>query len=227
MKEGLRCLVGSALQKEGGTMQTSFPQKHIPLIVRILMGLLIATISLGGGLFLIVVVWVRTMHQQGFRDRLVQFNKQTLNPTTLKIAGRRSSIYAAIKHVGRRSGREYTTPVIAKPLGDGFVIPLPYEAGVDWCRNVLTRGTCMLIWNEHDYPMERPEIIQPSVALKAFPFFSRLLYTAGGIKQYLWLHQQKEVSEKVSVDATTKVEEVANYHFSKETIPLDPSTVMC
>jgi len=31
----------------------------------------------------------------------------------------------------------------------------------------------------------------------------------GGIKQYLWLHQQKEVPEKGSVDATTKVEEVA------------------
>src|SRR5581483_3016652 len=68
--------------------------------------------------------------------RFIRFNKHTLNPTTLKSAGHRTSIYAAVKHVGRRSGRIYTTPVVAKPLGDGFVIPLPYEASVDWCRNV-------------------------------------------------------------------------------------------
>ncbi len=102
-------------------MQTPFPKKHTPLIVRVLFGFLTATICVVGGLVLIVIVWVRTMHQPWFRDRLVRFNKQILNPTTLKIAGRRSSIYATIKHVGRRSGREYTTPVVAKPFGDGFV----------------------------------------------------------------------------------------------------------
>jgi hypothetical protein len=191
-------------------MQTSFPKKHSSLIVRVLFGLLTATLSVVGGLFLIVIVWVRTMHQQGFRERWVWFNKQTLNPTTLKIAGRHSSAYAALKHVGRRSGRAYTTPVVAKPLGDGFVIPLPYEAGVDWCRNVLAAGTCTLIWNEQEYTMERPELIQPSVALRAFPFISKFLYTAGGIKQYLWLHQHKEVPETVSVNSSTKIEEVAN-----------------
>ena len=194
-------------------------KKHMSLIVRVLCGLLIATISVVGGLFLIVIVWVRTMHQPWLRDRLVRFNKQILNPTTLKIAGRRSSIYATLKHIGRRSGREYTTPVVAKPLGDGFVIPLPYEAGVDWCRNVLAAGTCRLIWNEYEYTMERPEIIQSSVALRAFPFASRFLFTAGGIKQYLWVHQQKEVPEKVVVprfiegNATTKLEEVANWKY--------------
>jgi len=194
-------------------------KKHMPLIVRVLCGLLIATISVVGGLFLIVIVWVRTMHQPWLRDRLVRFNKQILNPTTLKIAGRRSSIYATLKHIGRRSGREYTTPVVAKPLGDGFVIPLPYEAGVDWCRNVLAAGTCRLIWNEYEYTMERPEIIQSSVALRAFPFASRFLFTAGGIKQYLWVHQQKEVPEKVVVprfiegNATTKLEEVTNWKY--------------
>ena len=197
-------------------MQTSLPKKHLPLSVRVLCGLLTATISVVGGLVLIVIVWVRTMHQPWFRERLVRFNKQVLNPTTLKIAGRRSSAYATLKHVGRRSGRAYTTPVIAKPFGDGFVIPLPYEAGVDWCRNVLAAGTCRLIWNEHEYTMGRPEIIQPSVALRAFPFVSRILYIAGGINQYLWVHQQQEVPEKVVVprpiegNATTTLEEGAN-----------------
>jgi len=173
----------------------------MPLIVRILLGLLLAPIVVVVGLMLILIVWMRTMHIQWFREKLIRFNKQTLNPATLKIAGRRSSVYALLKQTGRRSGREFRTPVVAKPLGDGFVIPLPYDAGVDWCRNVLAAGTCTLIWNEQAYTMERPEIIQPSQALKAFSLGSRLLYPAGGIKQYLWLHERKEVPETVPVEA--------------------------
>jgi len=187
-------------------MQTSVSKKHIPLIVRVFLGLLLAPIVFVAGLFLLVVVWMRTMHIQWFREKVIRFNKQTLNPATLKIAGRRSSVYATLKHVGRRSGRTYVTPVVAKPLGDGFVIPLPYDAGVDWCRNVLAAGSCTLIWNEQEYTLERPEIIQPSQALKAFPLGSRLLYPAGGIKQYLWLHERKEVPETVPVDAVLHVE---------------------
>lgn len=186
-------------------MQTSSPKKRIPLILRLLFGALLATLSVIGGLFLIVVVWVRTMHHPWFRDRLIRLNKQTLNPITLKRAGHYASIYTSVKHVGRHSGREYTTPVVAKPLGDGFVIPLPYEADVDWCRNVLAAGTCTLLWNEHEYIMERPEILPLSGAIKAFPFLTRLLYAAGGIKQYLWLHQQKEVSETVSTNEATSL----------------------
>jgi hypothetical protein len=181
-------------------MQTPVSKKHMPLIVRVLLGLLLAPIAFVAGLMLILIVWMRTMHIPWLREKFIRFNKQTLNPATLKIAGGRSSVYATVKHVGRSSGRSYTTPVVAKPLGDGFVMPLPYDSSVDWCRNVLAAGTCTLIWNEQEYTLERPEIIQPSQALKAFPLGSRLLYPAGGIKEYLWLHQRKEVPETVPVD---------------------------
>ena len=109
-------------------------------------------------------------------------------------------MYATVKHIGRRSGRSYTTPVVAKPLGDGFVIPLPYDASVDWCRNVLAAGKCTLVWNEREYTLERPELIQQSQALKAFPPGSKVLYPLGGITQYLWLHERKEVPETVPLD---------------------------
>jgi len=171
------------------------------LIVRVLLGLLLAPLVFVAGLMLIVIVWMRIIHIQWFREKVIRFNKQTLNPATLKMAGGRSSVYATLKHIGRRSGRAYMTPVVAKPLGDGFVIPLPYDAVVDWCRNVMATRTCTLIWNEQAYTLEKPEIIQQSQALKAFPLGSRLLYPAGGIKQYLWLHERKEVSETVPKDA--------------------------
>lgn len=182
-------------------MQTPVSKKHMPLLVRVLLGLLLAPIVFVVGLMLILIVWLRTMHIPWLREQFIRFNKQTLNPTTLKIAGGRSSVYATVKHVGRHSGRSYTTPVVAKPLGDGFVIPLPYDSSVDWCRNVLTAGTCTLIWNDQAYTLERPEIIQASQALRAFPLGSRVLYPAGGITEYLWLHKCKEVPETAPVDS--------------------------
>lgn len=53
------------------------------------------------------------------------FNKHILNPMMLAVAGRRHWYAAALHHTGRRSGRHYTTPVVAQPVPDGFVIPLP------------------------------------------------------------------------------------------------------
>ena len=72
------------------------------------------------------------------RDEVRAFNKRLLNPAMMKLAGRRHWYAAVIRHKGRRSGREYATPVVAVPVAaDAFIIPLPYGEGVDWLKNVL------------------------------------------------------------------------------------------
>jgi hypothetical protein len=81
-------------------------------------------------------------------------------------------------------------------LGDGFVIPLLYGADVDWCRNVLAADGCTLRWHEGEYRLDRPELISPEVALEAFPWVQRLVFASGGVRQYLWLHERVEISEK-------------------------------
>jgi hypothetical protein len=187
-------------------MQTPESKKHMPLIVRVLLGLFLAPIVVVAGFMLYSIVWMRAMHIQWFREKYLRYNKETQNPATLKkIAEGRSSVHAAVKHVGRRSGRSYTTPVVAMPLLDGFVIPLVYGSSVDWCRNVLAAGTCTLIWKKQEYTLERPEIIQQSQALKAFPLVLRLYYPVGGVKEYLWLHQRKEIPETAPVDAVPQL----------------------
>jgi hypothetical protein len=173
-------------------MQRSSFKKRSPLILRLLCGALLTTFSVVGGLFLLVVVWVRLMRHPWFRDRLIHWNQHTLNPITLKRAGHQASIYALVNHVGRHSGRAYTTPVVAKPLGDGFVIPLPYRAKVDWCRNVLAARTCTLLVAEQEYVVEGPELLPLSGTDRAFPLLTRWLYAAGGLKEYLWLHRNRE-----------------------------------
>lgn len=176
-------------------MQTQLQeqQRRTPLILRVFLGFLIGIVATVGIFLLLSIVLVKAMQQKGLRDKIRAFNKHTLNPATLNIAGNRLRIYSSVKHVGRRSGREYATPVVAEPLGDGFAIPLPYGANVDWHRNVMAAGKCTLRWNEQDYSLETPEIITSSDALGAFPFVQRIIFSAGGIKQYVWLHLQKKV----------------------------------
>jgi hypothetical protein len=146
---------------------------------------------------LISIALQKAMQKPGIRNSIRRFNKRTLNPLTLKIAGKRLGVYASLQHVGRRSGRVYSTPVVARLLGDGFVIALPYGADTDWCRNVMAAGTCTLLWYGQKYTLERPEILQPSAALRAYPWSPRFILAMVGTKQYVWLHQRIEVPEKV------------------------------
>src|SRR6266446_4286589 len=64
-----------------------------------------------------------------------------LNPRIVKLAGRRHfHMIAQIRHVGRRSGRTYTTPVSARRSGDTVLIALTFGNQSDWSRNVRSAG---------------------------------------------------------------------------------------
>lgn len=144
--------------------------------------------------FLIAIALTQAMHRKTLRDSIRRFNRRWLNPTVLHFAGNQSRIYAAVEHQGRRTGRVYSTPVIARPFGDGFAMPLPYGADTDWCRNVQAAGMCTLYWDGCAYVMEKPELVPPARVLAAFPLVQRIIFAAGGIKQYLVLHTQRIIS---------------------------------
>ena len=60
------------------------------------------------------------------------FNKRFLNRLFLKFAGVSRTPFAVIRHVGRRSGKPYETPIIVMPVSGGFVVALTYGPEVDW-----------------------------------------------------------------------------------------------
>lgn len=131
------------------------------------------------------------MRIRSVSDKTRQASKQA-NRWMRKIAGTRlGSLYfnlAALHHVGRRSGREYMTPLSAYPLGDGFVLAVAYPH-VDWSENVLAAGKCRLAWKGREYALENPEHIPLSDALHAYPLLVRPFIFAPGTKEFLWLHR--------------------------------------
>lgn len=52
--------------------------------------------------------------------------KHTLNRLTSRVARGKGGPFALVKHVGRKSGRPYETPIIVQPISGGFVIELTY-----------------------------------------------------------------------------------------------------
>jgi hypothetical protein len=112
--------------------------------------------------YLILVAYSPLLRLKWFSDRTRRFSKTANRHVPSKIAGTRLGMLyfnlSTLHHIGRRSGRAYTTPLSAYPLGDGFVLAVAYPE-VDWCRNILAAGTCLLTWNGEDYLLERPEMI--------------------------------------------------------------------
>ncbi|MGW4122381.1 nitroreductase family deazaflavin-dependent oxidoreductase [Nocardia sp. NPDC004711] len=98
------------------------------------------------------------------RDAVRVFNKYVTNPVMMRLAGRRHWCASVIRHTGRRTGKPYATPVVAAPVAEGFLIPLPYGTHVDWLRNLQYSGTATIQYRGRVYAVGSPEIVDAAAA---------------------------------------------------------------
>ena|SRR6516225_1157886 len=89
-------------------------------------------------------------------------------PLALRSAGKEGSSTSVVRHVGRRSGRTYETPVVAVKHDDSFLIALPYGKRTDWLRNVLHNGSATIVTNGRAYEVEQPKVIAMTEATRYF-----------------------------------------------------------
>jgi deazaflavin-dependent oxidoreductase (nitroreductase family) len=99
---------------------------------------------------------------------MARFNRRYTNRVTRHIAGWAPG-FALLEHVGRRSGRQYETPVNVFRAPDRYVIALTYGES-DWVRNVLAAGTCVIRSRRRRVELAEPERIRdPSRRLVPIP----------------------------------------------------------
>jgi deazaflavin-dependent oxidoreductase (nitroreductase family) len=123
-------------------------------------------------------------------DRVRAFNRRTLNPWTLSFAGRNGVYFHALRHVGRRSGREYVTPLEAFPIGDGFAIPMTYGMRADWARNTLAAGGATLLRGGEELTIARPRVVRLSEVAHALPWVERMGLQALGVDELLLVERE-------------------------------------
>ena len=97
------------------------------------------------------------------------FTRRFVNPVTRRFAGRLAG-FALLTHVGRRSGRAYTTPINVFRRGDRYLFALTYGSGVDWVRNVIAAGGCEVVTRGRSIRLVDPELVHdPTLALMPLP----------------------------------------------------------
>jgi deazaflavin-dependent oxidoreductase (nitroreductase family) len=110
-------------------------------------------------------------------------------PLPLRSAGRVGSNTSVIRHVGRRSGRTYETPVVAVEHEHSFLIALPYGDRTDWSKNVLAAGSATVLTNGLPYEVTRPEVIPMAQATKYFRPKEQGLHRRFGVQRALRVHR--------------------------------------
>jgi deazaflavin-dependent oxidoreductase (nitroreductase family) len=94
--------------------------------------------------------------------------KNTLNRAAVGLARSGRGPFALVRHVGRKSGRRYETPLLLARAGEDFVAELTYGPDVAWCRNVEAAGGCRVLLRGVEYEIDRVEVCPPEAGLRAF-----------------------------------------------------------
>jgi deazaflavin-dependent oxidoreductase (nitroreductase family) len=132
---------------------------------------------------------------RGSLQNALRLFTRVMRPLALRSAGHEGSSTAVVRHVGRRSGRTYQTPVVAVRHDDSFLIALPYGQRTDWLKNVLDKGSATIVADGHPYEVGQPEVIPMAEATTYFrPREQRMhrqfhVDTALQVRQRLEAHQ--------------------------------------
>ena len=121
--------------------------------------------------------------------RLIRATGPIMSP----FAGRRFfPLWAILEHRGRKSGKLYRTPVVARRTPDGFVIPMPFGEGTDWVRNVLAAGSCAIVWKGRRFEADQAQTVDNAQAAPAFDRIQRRLLPVIGIEQFMRVRAPQE-----------------------------------
>jgi deazaflavin-dependent oxidoreductase (nitroreductase family) len=109
------------------------------------------------------------------RKRWIGLITNTLNPVTTRLAHSGHGPFSLIRHVGRKTGRVYETPVILARRGDDFVAELTYGPDVAWYRNIVAAGRCTVVYRGVEYPIDGIEPLDAAAGMRAFGYPAELV----------------------------------------------------
>lgn len=78
---------------------------------------------------------LRTKGERGLQIAR-KFVGHSLNPVLLWFTGRFHIDQPVVYHIGRRSGREYATPLCVSATPAGYIVPVAFGPDVDWLANL-------------------------------------------------------------------------------------------
>ncbi|KLN34914.1 hypothetical protein FB00_09420 [Cellulosimicrobium funkei] len=116
-------------------------------------------------------------------------NKRFLNPVMLRVATGVGPM-AVVRHVGRRSGRVYRTPVFAFAYRASptdpvrVVLALTYGPDVDWVRNVDAAGEFVLERRGEEFRVEDLRRVTGEEGLRILPGWTSAVLRRTGVDEF-------------------------------------------
>jgi deazaflavin-dependent oxidoreductase (nitroreductase family) len=113
------------------------------------------------------------------------FTTRLFNPLSRHFAGSLPG-FGILSYVGRKSGRQYRTPLNVFKRGESYVFALTYGSEVDWVRNVLAAGQADLRTRGRDIHLVEPELfVDPTRHLMPLPV--RIVLRLNDVEEFLRL----------------------------------------
>jgi deazaflavin-dependent oxidoreductase (nitroreductase family) len=72
------------------------------------------------------------------------FTRRFVNPMTRRVAGWLPG-FGLLLYRGRKTGRDYRTPMNVFRRGEEYVFALTYGSDVQWVKNIMAAGECQLV----------------------------------------------------------------------------------
>jgi deazaflavin-dependent oxidoreductase (nitroreductase family) len=101
--------------------------------------------------------------------------------------------FGVVVHTGRKSRRQYRTPVNVFRRGDRYIIALTYGSNADWVRNVLADSGCALETRGRTLYLSRPRLFHDE-SRHAVPAPVRLILGIVNVYDFLELTLDDEGS---------------------------------
>lgn len=123
--------------------------------------------------------------QRGFLTVL----DNTLNRVTRPLARAGRGPFSLVRHIGRKSGKTFETPLILATTDGGFVAELTYGDTVNWYRNIVAAGRCDVVVKGRVHHIDCIETMSTDAGLRAFGHPFDWVLRLMGRHEFRFLHE--------------------------------------
>jgi deazaflavin-dependent oxidoreductase (nitroreductase family) len=106
---------------------------------------------------------------------LARFNRYVTNPIQRLWAGWAPGM-GILEHAGRKSGKQYRTPLNVFPTEDGVVIVLTYGPNRDWLKNITATGGARIKSHGKTFELTDPRVVPKAEAAPSVTGWMRPLF---------------------------------------------------
>jgi deazaflavin-dependent oxidoreductase (nitroreductase family) len=119
---------------------------------------------------------------------VARFNRYATNPIVRLFAGWAPG-FCLLRHVGRKTGRQYEIPLNVSEAAGGFVFALTYGSDADWVKNVLRAGTCTIRRHNKETQLTNPRPVTTEEGMAHMTPLARPLLRLANVTEFLRMEE--------------------------------------